>query len=603
MGKLNLKLGAEVMKNLPVLKDLTNQFLLSIESMENSAISVAKQFGQGRENIVNIKAALNDATDSLRSVGVGMEEAMGIAQNLQTEFSSAIGRNALLSSESFGQIQAMAEVTQSNVGTITKSFADAGISILQAGEEMQKVVDSSRAIGVDTKKVSDMVLTNLASTSQFNFQGGVEGMAKMAAQAVNLRVDMKATLDLADTLFDPDKAIDMAAAMQRLGVAQSDLLDPLRLMDLAQNDPAELQNQIAEMSKEFVRLNEKGQFEIMPGAKRQLKEIGNQLGMRNGELVKMALASAELDDKLSKIKLPEDTFNEEQRKFIANMATMGPGGEYTLKVDGKDMGLDKAISLFTQDKDKLNEFMAAQKPKTMEELAKEQIDIFTRMDRNIESLTKAGIRAGRAVGSTKTTESVVTGVEEITRELPNIFEKGKLSAQSLRESSEEGLGDVMGKLKEGDIAGVAESIFSNASGFLKETLDDVIKNGVNAFNNLKKSENDLVQAGFNLAEKVTGLDIINKESTESKKTTEASVKPITTNEELKTNKSEVTIKSESSTSEINFTQPLKIEISVSGASVLSEKQIEEILKLSNFDELIYEASERGKKQKVGTTKP
>ena len=38
----------------------------------------------------------------------------------------------------------------------------------------------------------------------------------------------------------------MAAAMQRLGVAQSDLLDPLRLMDLSANDPTELQNQIVQ---------------------------------------------------------------------------------------------------------------------------------------------------------------------------------------------------------------------------------------------------------------------------------------------------------------------------------------------------------------------
>ena len=79
MSKNYLKIGTEVMKNLPILKDLTNQFLTSIESMEDAAVTVAAQFGQGRENIVNIKAALNDATDSLRSVGVGIEEALGKA--------------------------------------------------------------------------------------------------------------------------------------------------------------------------------------------------------------------------------------------------------------------------------------------------------------------------------------------------------------------------------------------------------------------------------------------------------------------------------------------------------------------------------------------
>jgi len=39
----------------------------------------------------------------------------------------------------------------------------------------------------------------------------------------------------------------MSAALQRLGVTQSELLDPLRLMDLSINDPGELQNQLVQM--------------------------------------------------------------------------------------------------------------------------------------------------------------------------------------------------------------------------------------------------------------------------------------------------------------------------------------------------------------------
>lgn len=603
MAGNNLKLGAEVMKNLPILKDLTNQFLTSIESMEDAAVTVAAQFGQGRENIVNIKAALNDATDSLRSVGLGMEEALGRAREIQTDFSKTIGRNALLTSDSFGQIEAMTKVTKQSVSTITNSFADAGMSILQAGGEMEKVIKSSREIGVNTEQVSSMVLSNLSKTTQFNFQGGVEGMAKMAAQAVNLRIDMNSTLQLADKLFDPDKAIDMAAAMQRLGVAQSDLLDPLRLMDLAQNDPAELQNQIAEMSKEFVRLNEKGQFEIMPGAKRQLKEIESQLGLNRGELSKMALAGAELEDKLTKIKLPEDTFTEEQRKFIANMATMDAGGDYKLKVDGKDMGLDKALDLFTQDKNKLNEFMEGQKEKSMEELAKEQIDIFTRIERNIESLTKAGVRAGRAVGSTKTTESVITGAQSITSELPKMFETGKLSATSLRESTESGLLDLTKAIETGDIDEIMSTAFENTSGFFAETIDGIIKKGKDALDNITKSENTIIKAVGGGLENATGYKILNNESETSKTTKEASVKPMNTNEELKTTKPEITNKELTTTNEVKFTQPLKLDISVSGVSGLSEQELKSIIEKSNLDELLYDAVKRAESTKVGTTKP
>jgi hypothetical protein len=575
MGKRQSNIGKDIASNLPVVSELTRQFTTAVGDMERAAITVAKQFGQGRENILNIKASLSDATDSLRAVGVSITDAISIAGQLQNDFSKAIGRNSLLTSESFGKLKAMTDATGQNIINITTSFADAGMSVLQAGEEMQKVVNSSRAIGVDTEKVSSMVLSNLAKTTQFNFQGGVEGMAKMAAQAVNLRIDMSSTLAMADKLFDPEKAIDMASAMQRLGVQQSALLDPLRLMDMAQNDPAELQNQLAEMSKEFVRLNEKGQFEIMPGAKRQLREIEKELQLPAGQLSKMALAGAELDDKLSKIKLP-DNFSEDQKKFIANMATMGPGGEYKLKVDGEDIGLDKAIDLFNKDKTKLDKFMESQAEKSMEDLAREQIDIQTRMNRNLEALTQIGYRSGVALGSTKSAEDLMQTGLAGTGALPSIFEQGNLTAKNLRQSAETGLGDVTEALKKGDLAGAAESIVGNMGGFFETTVKGVVERGEETFQDFL-SKNKLVTGTIGGVakgiESVTGLDLKSKEilnyNNDLKETT---VKPKTneTNVQEKLN-NVTTSKSENNTpnkSEITYSG--KIDLNINAPAGMSE---------------------------------
>jgi hypothetical protein len=572
-----LKIAADLMKSLPIETDLVNQFTKAVNDMENSAISVAKQFGQGRESIANIKASLSDATDSLRDVGVSITKAIEVAGQLQNDFSKTIGRNSLLTSESFGKLKAMTEVTGQGIGVITKSFADAGMSVLQAGTEMQKVVNASRAIGVDTKEVSRIVLDNLGKTTQFNFQNGVEGMAKMAAQAVNLRIDMDRTLALADKLFDPEQAIDMASAMQRLGVQQSALLDPLKLMDLAQNDPAELQNQIAEMSKEFVKLNEKGQFEIMKGSKRQLMEISQQLGLGKDGLAKMALAGAELDDKLSKIKLP-DNFSEDQKKFIANMATMDAGGEYKLKVDGKDMGLDKAIELFEGDSDKLTEFMKAQAPKTMEELAREQINIFERMNKHLEAIEQIGYRSGVIMGSTKTSEEFFKGAEMVSSTIPDIFGKGNLSAKNLRESSEMGLSDITSALKEGDVKGAIENIANNTVGFIETTLQGVVERSQESFEKILKSKNEGVQSitgliggGLQTIESVTGLDLKSKEILDNNRDLkEVTVKPKTnetnTQEALNnvnTSKSENTTPNKSEITyngkiDLNITAPMSV---------------------------------------------
>jgi hypothetical protein len=128
------------------------------------------------------------------------------------------------------------------------------------------------------------------------------------------------------------------------------------------------------MSEKFVQLNKDGRFEIMPGAKRQMMEIAKAMDIPYKELTKMAVGSKELDMKLSKIKFPA-TFTEDQKNLIANMSEIGPGGEMTLTLDGTQMGIDKAMETFRDDKTALDRFMKDSEPKTMEELAKEQLTV------------------------------------------------------------------------------------------------------------------------------------------------------------------------------------------------------------------------------------
>jgi hypothetical protein len=251
----------------------------------------------------------------------------------------------------------------------------------------------------------------------------------MAAQATSMRINMQDTFRFSEKVFNPEGAIETAAALQRLGVTQSQLLDPLRLMDLAQNDPTELQNQIVKMTEQFVQLNEKGQFEILPDAKRQLREIESAMSYPAGSLSKMALGAAEVADKMSKIRFTGG-FSEDEKKFIANMAEMGPGGVYTLKVDGKDMGIDQAMDLFSKDKSKFDEFMRDSQPKTMEELAVAQLDTLKSMAAALNSMMN---RTPIAMSGSKVGESILGGYREAYN-IPAraLSENGALDVEDIR---------------------------------------------------------------------------------------------------------------------------------------------------------------------------
>lgn len=404
LEKLGMDFGKALYTNFDAAR-IKNVF----NEVETQAFNVAKSFGVGRTNIMNIKAAMTDVVGDVKELGFGFKDIadvqLGIAEDL--------GRNVILNNEAYKGLLATQKVTGQDAVSTAKAFKDVGFSYLSVEKQMTKAVDVSRKMGVNARAVAADVVKNLDKLNKYNFKGGVEGLAQMVAKAKVLRVDMDKVFELADNLFEPEKAIEMSAALQRLGVTQSELLDPLRMMDLAQNDPGELMNQIGKMSEKFVQLNKDGRFEIMPGAKRQLMAISKELGIGYGELTKMAVGSKELDMKLSKIKFPA-TFTEDQKNLIANLSEIGPGGEMTLTLDGTQMGIDKAMETFAKDKDALDRFMKDSEPKTMEDLAKEQL---TLQEDQVILLASIEDRIGYGLASSKAMDRLAKGQVSLTKDL------------------------------------------------------------------------------------------------------------------------------------------------------------------------------------------
>jgi hypothetical protein len=466
----------------------------TILDLDDAAVAVAKSFGQGRENVIGIKQAMADAYISVVGLGGELQD----IQKIQTDVASSLGRNIVLASDSFEKLFAASQVTGKGAGEIVGKFKDAGFSAYQASTQMQGVVDQARAIGVSASAVSGKVLENMSALNKFNFQGGVEGMARMAAQATSLRIDMKTALNFAEQVFDPEGAINMAAAMQRLGVANSELLDPLRLMDLSQNDPAELQNQLVKMTQQFVQMGKDGNFEIAPGAKRQLREIAKETGIAYDELTKMAIGSKELDDKLTKIKFP-DTFTEDQKTMIANMAEMGKDGEFKLTIGGDSVSLEEAFKKAKDDPSYLEALKSASEPKKMEDLAKEQLGVLGSINASMKTLTKLPMAIARGTTATQALELPA----ELTKLLSKTFDTQELSIKNIGKGFDEGAKDILGSLTklasgEGSLTEVFTKLSENG-----QKLNDFAQTAfVSSTENYKKSLDDLTKSN-NMFFKIT----------------------------------------------------------------------------------------------------
>lgn len=448
-----------------------------ITALDDAAVKVIKQFGVGREVVTDIKQSFTDAYNSVALIGGEWSDITSI----QETAAKSLNRNLILTQDSYKDLLATSKATGIETSTLIPAFKNIGVSVYQVSGEMQKVVDEAHKIGVSVSAVAGDVASNLNLMNKYNFQNGVQGLAKMAAQAANMRITIGDIGNTMEKAFEPDSAIEMAAALQRLGVTQSDLLDPLRLMDLAQNDPTELMNQMSQMSKQFVRMKEDGSFEILPGAKRQLIEVEKSMGLAAGTLSKMALSSAELDKKMSSIRFPD--VPEEQKKFIANMAEMNKEGTgFVVRfTDEKGEAQEKLTTELDENTIKYLMEREEKQPKTLEDISKSQLTQLEQINATLHSIQD---RTGRSIASSKKTTTVLNEGKKIVAGTGETFDVENLKNKNLRkefDTQTDNLKLALSKLASGDNKGALDVLSESAKElgtFIQKGLEQVKDKGV-----------------------------------------------------------------------------------------------------------------------------
>jgi hypothetical protein len=431
------QLGKEISSafDMPTVKE----FGADLERISSSARMINNFFGQSRERIIELQKEIANAQPAINRLGGNV----GDVTKTITEAASASRRNVVASTEDIEKLYASVQVLGGSVETLTNGFLNVGIGIDQMGKQLEDSVNYVRSIGGNTKQVMDSVRSNMDQMNRYQFEGGVQGLTKMAAQASMLRFDMNETFRLADDVLNPDRAIEVASAFQRLGVSAGALADPFALMNQSINDPQGLQNSLADVAKQFTYFDEKTKtFKINPQGVLTLKEMEKQTGVSAKEMSKMGLAAAELDARLSDISSAGLSIaSEEDKQYLANIATM-KDGKYIVELED---GTKKELAELTQPEfDKLIE---EQKngPKTMEQIAKSQMSISEDISGNVTAIRNAFI------GGLVTQKDVLKVVEDargVTSTVTGDISRNLSSPQAVRDTLTESIGDLSNAFKE-----------------------------------------------------------------------------------------------------------------------------------------------------------
>ena len=410
-----------------VVKDrLFGELESTADKVDTAFQSIVNRMGDGAGLGESIRKNFTAAVSQVQLIGLDFKDVQETAEAALDVFKT----NVTLSEDQYTNLLSTQEVTGVVAKDLLTGFRDAGMSIKDITKEMYNVTQVANAIGVNAKIVSAAVVGNLDKLNRYGFQNGVEGLAKMAAKASALRIDLSETLSIADDLMDPEGAIELASTLQRLGTTSAALTDPLRLMDMAQNDVGALQEELANMFSTYAEFNEENQrFEILPSARRELKQLEKELGLPLGTIEKMAIGTKELDKKLSEISFSGFDVPRETQELIANMSMMNEEGEYMIKYvdpetkESMEKTTTEFLERFNGDAKAMQDALGRQKQEenlTLEEINKKMLekagDQLTSMQQ-IEAYTRASTSAfGLGAGGGEYGKQILIANEQLAKD-------------------------------------------------------------------------------------------------------------------------------------------------------------------------------------------
>ena len=564
---------------LPNIAEFENAF----ERISSVARGVNNLFGQSRERINELKTSLADSLPGIVRLGGNLEN---VGKTIE-DIALASRRNIIANSEDIEKLYASSKVTGLGISEIAEGFLNVGVGLEQMGEQLEDSVNYVRSIGGNTQQVMRSVRDNMDQMNRYQFEGGVQGLTKMAAQASMLRFDMSETFRLADDVLDPNRAIEVASAFQRLGVSAGDLADPFQLMNQAINDPSGLQDSLANVAKQFTYFDEKTKtFKINPQGVLTLREMQNQTGVSAKEMSKMGLAAAELDARLSEISSAGLSIaSEEDKQYLANIATMRDG-KYIVTLDDKT---EKELAELTQPEfDKLID-QQKKAPKTMEEIAKSQMTISEDIAGNVEAIRAA------FVGGMVTQKDLLNAAEaarKVSSTVTGDVSRNLSSPGAVREAFGESIGDftkLLKDLKKGDSLTDALSEylekFGNQGIKVQEGLkESLIKGLEESRQKLKKDGSDSTIKEISeefLGTMINGIKSGKAQVTDKENMSEYSLITGTKSKSVETQMAMAKVRtSESAESKVKVDGGFKIDINFTGLSGdLTASQKEQITKV------------------------
>jgi methyl-accepting chemotaxis protein len=587
------------------LKELINPLAAvgnAIGNMVAQGDKLNNSFGLARARIEEMKVSFSDSVAGVQRLGGSLDD----VSNTIIQIAKASNRNVIENEAVISQMYAASKVLNTDVETLVNNFKNVGYEASQIGTNLESSIEYIQSVGLNATTVMKDVSNNMDKMNRFQFEGGVAGLSKMAAQASMLRFDMSQTFQFADKVMSPEGAINMASAFQRLGVTAGNLVDPFALMNQSILDPTGLQNSLARLGQKFTYFSEETQsFKINPEGVLTLKQMEDEAGLLPGTLSKSALAAADLDKRLSQVSTAGLKFeNEEDKQYLANIAKMGKGGKYEVTLND---GTKKELQNLNQEE--FNELIEQQKnaPKNVEEIQRAQLGQLENLNGNIKAFLSAG-KFG--IASTRQISGSMEGLRNIFTTFGDNARRAIKKTPEVREDVSSAITEMKnllsqtqkGSMTSEDFVRNAKNIgeiLSKKGNVLSEQASDAIKKI------LKETASDVKGSSF--VENMFRKNILGESTSGviTPKKTEKAPKPLTLSQVMgagttSRNIPESSSQSKQVTSKVDVGGVITVKFEVPAGTTLTQQQLNAMVNSEEFKQYLVNVTRKNSSENKGS---
>jgi hypothetical protein len=382
---------------LSLLKELGGDILRQIQNEEQTRTDINETLGITGVLSEKVRETITESTTSALRFGFGMKE----VSSMFVSMGEVTGKANFMSTETANKSFAVARSfvgTLSEVGKLLGEAEKVGLGASDTLDAIEKAGRSSLGLGLNTKKTTELLKTDLSKLNEYGFQNGIQGLNRMVQKSVEFRMNLGEVYKIADKVMNPDSAIELTANLQVLGGAIGDFNDPLKLMYMATNNVEGLQDALIGAASNLATYNkEQGRFEITGVNLRRAKEMASQLGIEYKEFAKGAIAAQERLSVVQDLAGKGFDLSEKDQEFIANLSQM-KDGKMTLSIPkdvSKELGIatETAISDLTQNqiqllkdnKDKLDKM-------SVEDIARDQFSAIKNIQNDVNAMANKTVR-------------------------------------------------------------------------------------------------------------------------------------------------------------------------------------------------------------------